>query len=415
MTSTFNTKTITAESSAVFEKAARGSGSGSGIGNATTTTTSLSSFVSSLPDDIQTYVKQALSINDIERVDNFEISTRSHILQIIQTILEANAVMDIAVLEESVEEILIFIRGIIDFCLFVSHAAELEKMNKDKKDGNGDGKEEGDDENMTMHRQLCAMDSSQFRKLPFLLLEDTVDTLPTSIIQVIWKYGPATWLQTLLCSSSNASSGNSNSNNTVSVSLFHQGSKYCLIRMCNRLLKNLSVDAHDNQVGGAQFAGEISMILASVFPLSERSAVNVLGAFHVDNVVEYETLDEWLSCHKNGNGNSGGGISAANGNGNANISSATNKIALNYDFYSKFWGLQRIFTDPKDLVPKVNATATTASNATPWNEHMQRFFSHLEQVLEVFEGHTFSADMIKDLSARCVKQFHFVLFFLHYP
>ncbi len=410
-TSNFNTNSITPESSAVFEKAARGSESSSHNDSAELSS-SLESLISSLPDEIQTYVKQATAGTStstsnidlpVERVDNFEISTRSHVLKIIQTILEANAIGDIAVLEESVEEILIFIRGIIDFCLFVSHAAEAEKLKK--KDGNSDGNGNSNDNDvMSMHRQLCAMDSAQFRKLPFILLEDTVDTLPTSIIQVIWKYGPATWLQTLLCPSS------TNTNTKTSISLFHQGSKYCLIRMCNRLLKNLSVDivgtTHDNQVGGAQFAGEISMILASVFPLSERSAVNVLGAFHVDNVVEFETLDEWLSCHKSGTGS---GTSTVNGNVNASINHtpSKNKIALNYDFYSKFWGLQKIFTDPKDLIPKASANAITSNtnanaNATPWNEHMDKFFSHLEQILGVFEGHSFSADMIKDLSSRCV-------------
>jgi len=307
----------------------------------------IQSFISTLPNPLPQFCKDATDTDTdtnttaAEKVDDFEIATRSHLLTLVQTLLQANSTDDHAVLEESIEEILIFIRGTIDFTFFIVKI---------------------DDQDIN---------TAQLRKLPFLLLEDAVDTLPLHVLQIVWQYGPSTWLQTLC----------KNENNTCTT-LFHQGSKYCLIRMCNKLLKNLSTNAQDE---AAQFAGEISMILASVFPLSERSAVNVLGAFHVDGKyqVEYETLDEWL---EGSSGNSGGGGSTG--------PAKKRNLALNYDFYSKFWGVQRTFTDPKDLLPRNNP------NASGWNQNMERFVKDLQDVLGAFEGHGFKADLVKHLKTR---------------
>lgn len=366
----FNVKVLSAQSSAVFVKAAGGNAASlmnkdDSNNSQHSIEASVKEFVASLPSDCS---KCPESSSAAQRVDNIEIATRSHVLSRIQNILRANGSSDLATLEQSITELLVYIRAVIDYCLFV--AQHVDKKTKSIAE---------DDVRSTFLGDLCSLDCAQFRKLPFLLMEDTVDTLPTSIIQVIWKYGISTWLQSLLCVTTSPPTENKT---------FHLGSKYCLIRMCNRLLKNLSVDAHDDQVGGAEFAGEISMMLASVFPLSERSAVNVLGAFHVDNIVKFETFEEWMASN---NDKSGGNSVTAK------------KIALNYDFYSKFWGLQNFFTNPKDLIPKGNAASGSSSGVPKsWNENMDKFFSHLEEVLEVFEGHPFSADSIKKLIARCV-------------
>jgi len=368
----FNVKVLSVESSAVFVKAAGGIAASSMTKDGSNNPqhdieASVKEFVNSLPSDCS---KCPVSTSAAQRVDDIEIATRSHVLFRIQNILRANASSDLANLEQSIAELLVYIRGAIDFCLFV--AQHVDKAHKSVAE---------DDSKSTFLNNICSLDCAQFRKLPFLLMEDTVDTLPTSIIQIVWKYGLSIWLQSLLCVTTSPPTENKT---------FHLGSKYCLIRMCNRLLKNLSVDAHDDQVGGAEFAGEISMMLASVFPLSERSAVNVLGAFHVDNIVQFESFEEWMASNKD---KSSGESAAAHVN--------PKKIALNYDLYSKFWGLQNFFTNPKDLVPKGNtASGSSAGSPKSWNDNMDKFFSHLEEVLEVFEGHPFSADSIKKLSAR---------------
>lgn len=56
-----------------------------------------------------------------------------------------------------------------------------------------------------------------------------------------------------------------------------RGKGLVLLRLCNELLKRLS-KAHD-----ATFCGRILTVLASVYPLAERSGVNQAGHFHVEN------------------------------------------------------------------------------------------------------------------------------------
>jgi hypothetical protein len=43
--------------------------------------------------------------------------------------------------------------------------------------------------------------------------------------------------------------------------------------------------------GGAELCGRILIFLAYVFPLSERSGVNVRGEFNTENVTDYEGAD----------------------------------------------------------------------------------------------------------------------------
>lgn len=298
--------------------------------------------ISTLREPLQNWCKDLMKDDSSpagDKVDNFEISTRSKLLALVQTLLEANKTDDSALIQESIEEVLQFIRGVIDCCVCLTKKPNL------------------------------GINTSQLRKLPFLLLEDAVDTLPTSLVQIIWRYGAASWLETILCKHGST--------------FFHQGSRYCLIRMCNKLLKNLSVSAQDE---AAHFAGEISMILASVFPLSERSAVNVLGAFHVDAKyqVEYETVDEWMA--------GGGGHTSQPDASSVGGTGKGKKVALNYGFYSKFWGIQKLLTDPRTLISK---------NANPqWNQNIDSFVMDVRDVLGTFEGYQFNEDLVKHLKAR---------------
>ncbi|KAK9469468.1 THO complex subunit 1 transcription elongation factor-domain-containing protein [Lipomyces arxii] len=80
-----------------------------------------------------------------------------------------------------------------------------------------------------------------------------------------------------------------------------------LIRYCNALLRRLS------KTQNLAFAGKILFFLAKAFSLSERSGVNLRGAFNTENVTQWDTTDE-------------------------------------SSIYSKFWSLQRIFANPVDLL-----------------------------------------------------------------
>ncbi|KAJ1656753.1 hypothetical protein IWQ61_003724 [Dispira simplex] len=62
-----------------------------------------------------------------------------------------------------------------------------------------------------------------------------------------------------------------------------RGKGLVLLRLCNELLRRTSLTQH------ATFAGRVLILLASVFPLSDRSGVNLRGDFHVENITEYAT------------------------------------------------------------------------------------------------------------------------------
>lgn len=57
----------------------------------------------------------------------------------------------------------------------------------------------------------------------------------------------------------------------------NKGKGLVLLRFCNELLRKLS------KVKNTVFCGRILMLLTNVFPLSERSGVNLKGDFNVEN------------------------------------------------------------------------------------------------------------------------------------
>lgn len=64
-----------------------------------------------------------------------------------------------------------------------------------------------------------------------------------------------------------------------------RGTSLVLLRMQNNLLRRLSKSLH------TVFCGRILAFLASVFPISERSGVNLRGTFNTGNVTTFE-VDE---------------------------------------------------------------------------------------------------------------------------
>ena len=62
--------------------------------------------------------------------------------------------------------------------------------------------------------------------------------------------------------------------------------KNYLLRMCNNLLRRLST--FRNTV----LCGRIQLFLAQLLPLDEKSALNIMGAFNLDNVTSFATDPE---------------------------------------------------------------------------------------------------------------------------
>lgn len=64
-----------------------------------------------------------------------------------------------------------------------------------------------------------------------------------------------------------------------------KGKGLTLLRLCNELLRRLS------KAKNTVFCGRILMLLSNVFPLGERSGVNLKGEYNVDNITPIESDD----------------------------------------------------------------------------------------------------------------------------
>nr|CAD7197069.1 unnamed protein product [Timema douglasi] len=119
--------------------------------------------------------------------------------------------------------------------------------------------------------------------------------------------------------------------------LFFSACKNNLLRMCNDLLRRLS--RSQNTV----FCGRILLFLAKFFPFSERSGLNIVSEFNLDNITEYgaetdgdldilvdkdEPMDE-------------------------DVKPNDSKLKLDYNLYGKFWALQDFFRNPNQCYNKV--------------------------------------------------------------
>lgn len=112
--------------------------------------------------------------------------------------------------------------------------------------------------------------------------------------------------------------------------LFFSACKNNLLRMCNDLLRRLSRSQQ------TVFCGRILLFLAKFFPFSERSGLNIVSEFNLDNHTEYKTeeIDEDLESIEE--------------------DKSENKIQMDYNLYRKFWALQDVFRNPNQCYNKVH-------------------------------------------------------------
>lgn len=128
--------------------------------------------------------------------------------------------------------------------------------------------------------------------------------------------------------------------------IFFGACKNNLLRMCNDLLRRLS--RSQNTV----FCGRILLFLAKFFPFSERSGLNIVSEFNLENLTEYDGGD---------------------GKDTMETTESTEEAPLQIDFnlYCKFWALQDFFRNP-------NQCYTTAQWKT--------FSAHAASVLAAFKS-----------------------------
>ncbi|KPJ02108.1 THO complex subunit 1 [Papilio xuthus] len=138
--------------------------------------------------------------------------------------------------------------------------------------------------------------------------------------------------------------------------LFFVACKNNLLRMCNDLLRRLS--RSQNTV----FCGRILLFLAKFFPFSERSGLNIVSEFNLENVTEFggdnsstlkDALDEEMVVDED-----------------------NSKLTIDYSLYCRFWSLQDFFRNPN-----------TCYNKIQW----KTFVAHSGSVLAAFSSYKLEA------------------------
>ncbi|GJJ77712.1 THO complex subunit 1 [Entomortierella parvispora] len=139
-----------------------------------------------------------------------------------------------------------------------------------------------------------------------------------------------------------------------------KGKGLTLLRLCNELLRRLS------KAKNTVFCGRILMLLSSVFPLTERSGVNLRGEINTENITHIESGEVSIvpdvasspsrqrskssqdqSTEKMDVDEEWSSLSQPDSPEEESKSGTSKK---DFDFYTEFWGLQTFFSNPSLLV-----------------------------------------------------------------
>jgi len=120
---------------------------------------------------------------------------------------------------------------------------------------------------------------------------------------------------------------------------FFQAVKNHILRICNDLLRRLS------RTQNTVFCGRILLFLAKFFPFSERSGLNIISEFNLDNTTVFSSS---LSGKEDGEiGSTKERMDIDNDSDKIiKIDEDEKDLNIDYALYSKFWQLQDFFRNP---------------------------------------------------------------------
>ncbi|XP_062850625.1 THO complex subunit 1 [Trichomycterus rosablanca] len=162
---------------------------------------------------------------------------------------------------------------------------------------------------------------------PFVLLADVLDCLPLDQCDRIFSFveeNVSTWKS----------------------SSFYSAGKNYLLRMCNDLLRRLSKS--QNTV----FCGRIQLFLARLFPLSEKSGLNLQSQFNLENVTVFNKSEEESTLGQQSSELKEDGMEE--GEMGDEEAPAPCSIPIDYNLYRKFWMLQDYFRNPVQCYEKIS-------------------------------------------------------------
>ena len=155
-----------------------------------------------------------------------------------------------------------------------------------------------------------------YHTVPFILLSDILDCVTLDVCEEVFSFVEtqvATW----------------------TTPDFYSSGKILLLRMCNDLLRRLS--SAQNTV----FCGRIQLFLARLFPLSEKSALNLMSHFNLENVTTF---------NKSAGMKIEDGAEVPSGDQDAmdidNDDGLEPSAPIDYNLYQKLWPLQDFFRNP---------------------------------------------------------------------
>ncbi|GAA6069960.1 THO complex subunit 1, partial [Tachysurus ichikawai] len=159
---------------------------------------------------------------------------------------------------------------------------------------------------------------------PFLLLGDVLDCLPLDQCDQIFSFveeNVSTWKS----------------------SSFYSAGKNYLLRMCNDLLRRLSKS--QNTV----FCGRIQLFLARLFPLSEKSGLNLQSQFNLENITVFNKNEQESTLGQQSSDVKEDGMEEGE---MGEDTPAPCSIPIDYNLYRKFWMLQDYFRNPVQCYDK---------------------------------------------------------------
>ena len=192
----------------------------------------------------------------------------------------------------------------------------------------------------------CAEEGLCFYSAPFLLLSDAFDCITVDSCEKLFDVVE-------------------NNVKTWTKSSFFSSGKILLLRMCNDLLRRLS--SSQNTV----FCGRIQLFLARLFPLSEKSALNFMSHFNLENVTTYsKRAPSGTEPAKTAGAGKADEEEAMEVEGEEpQVSDSAGPI--DYDLYEKLWSLQDIYRQP-----------TLCFNPEQWKQ----FTANIQDVLQTFSS-----------------------------
>ena len=180
-----------------------------------------------------------------------------------------------------------------------------------------------------------------YHTVPFILLGDILDCVTLDVCEKVFEFVEnrvSTWIQPD----------------------FYSSGKILLLRMCNDLLRRLS--SAQNTV----FCGRIQLFLARLFPLSEKSALNLMSHFNLENVTTYNK-EAGMGEEKETKKEDEEAMEIEDSD-----SILDSSAPIDFNLYHKLWLLQDFFRQPtQSFVP----------------EQWKIFTANIQEVLQAFASY----------------------------